>query len=136
MEFMITLLPSALCLPPKSHFRGDGDRLAANSSGIVERPQKFLIRGMNNYESELAWKMEVSQLIAELWGSYERHDSPLQFGVCLRGRINASTDLPLNHTRNKLYKKLVLQHLVLQLFDDSRKGSTRFVSTGIRSTKI
>ena len=52
------------------------------------------------------------------------------------GRINASTDLPLKHTRNKLYKKLVLQHLVLQLFDDSRKGSTRFVSTGIRSTKI
>ena len=52
------------------------------------------------------------------------------------GRINASTDLPLKHTRNKLYKELVLQHLVLQLFDDSRKGSTRFVSTGIRSTKI
>ena len=54
----------------------------------------------------------------------------------LWGRINASTDLPLKHTRNKLYKELVLQHLVLQLFDDSRKGSTRFVSTGIRSTKI
>ena len=52
------------------------------------------------------------------------------------GRINASTDLPLKHTRNKLYKELVLQHLVLQLFDDSRRGSTRFVSTGIRSTKI
>ena len=33
-----------------------------------------------------------------------------------RGRINASTDLPLKHTRNKLYKELVLQHLVLQLF--------------------
>ena len=53
-----------------------------------------------------------------------------------RGRINASTDLPLKHTRNKFYKKLVLQHLVLQLFDDSRKRSTRFVSTEIRSTKI
>ena len=52
------------------------------------------------------------------------------------GRINASTDLPLKHTCNKLYKKLVLQHLVLLLFDNSRKGSTRFVSTGIRSTKI
>ena len=48
----------------------------------------------------------------------------------------ASTELALKHTRNKLYKELVLQHLVLQLFDDSRKGSTRFVSTGIRSTKI
>ena len=48
----------------------------------------------------------------------------------------ASTELALKHSRNKLYKELVLQHLVLQLFDDSRKGSTRFVSTGIRSTKI
>ena len=56
--------------------------------------------------------------------------------VLKRGRINASTDLPLKHTRNKVYKELVLQHLVLQLFDDSRKGSTRFVSTGIRSTKV
>ena len=52
------------------------------------------------------------------------------------GRINASTDLPLKHARNKLYKELILQHLVLQLFDDSRKGSTRFVSTGIRPTTI
>ena len=52
------------------------------------------------------------------------------------GRTNASTDLRLKHTRNKLYKELVLQDLVLQLFDDSRKGSKSFVSTGIRSTKI
>ena len=64
-------------------------------------------------------------------------DSPLEFLLLLlnisRGRINASTDLPLKHTRNKLYKELVLQHLVLQLFDDSRKGSTRFVSTGMET---
>ena len=51
------------------------------------------------------------------------------------GRINYSADLPLKHSRNKLYKKLVLQHLVLQLFDNSRKRS-RIVYTGIRSTKI
>ena len=51
--------------------------------------------------------------------------------LCSRGRINASTDLLLKHTRNKLYKELVLKHLVLQLFDESRKCSTRFVSTGI-----
>ena len=45
------------------------------------------------------------------------------YGAIWRGRINASTDLPLKHTRNNLYKELVLQHLVLELFDDSRKGS-------------
>ena len=41
--------------------------------------------------------------------------------VLFWGRINASTDLPLKHPRNKLYKELVLQHLDLQLFDDSRR---------------
>ena len=41
--------------------------------------------------------------------------------VLFWGRINASTDLPLKHARNKLYKELILQHLDLQLFDDSRR---------------
>ena len=52
----------------------------------------WLLLGMSNYESELAWKMVVAQSIAEVWGSYERHDSPLQFGVCLLALLQEVTE--------------------------------------------
>ena len=50
------------------------------------------IRGTINYESELAWKMVVSYSIAEFWSTYERHDSPLQFGVCLLALLQKVTE--------------------------------------------
>ena len=57
--------------------------------------------------------------------------STVAYLFCLN--ILATMYKPFSET---LYKELVLWHLVLQLFDDSRKGSTRFVSTGIRPTTI